>query len=209
MLMMAWPRNTKILCLGAHCNHFMCFNNSFHNGEPSYARWLYWSRMKDNSFCFEKKLGIEHKNNLLFIRDQYSHLAVKAPHWGPVFTCIFKGGYIRPQLSWEFSHRLLFKKQPASLTDLCLTFRSGSRPRIERTAAADFNGRLPAQVRRVPEVRGLVRRLPLQDSRQDQVRAARDTWAAGEEQVIKPSVIEIVQFTQFWSYVYALEKMLH
>ena len=36
------------------------------NVEPSSARWLYWSQMKDNSFCFGKKLQVKNKNNLAF-----------------------------------------------------------------------------------------------------------------------------------------------
>ena len=36
------------------------------NGEPSFARCLYWSRMKVVSFCFEKKIYIKKRNDIAF-----------------------------------------------------------------------------------------------------------------------------------------------
>ena len=36
------------------------------NGEPSSARWQYWSQIKDVSFCFEKIAPIENKKQIAF-----------------------------------------------------------------------------------------------------------------------------------------------
>ena len=36
------------------------------NGDPSSARWLYWSRMKGSSICIEKNKCLKNKNNLAF-----------------------------------------------------------------------------------------------------------------------------------------------
>ena len=59
------------------------------NGEPSSARWQYWSLIKDVSFCFEKKLRVKNQSKQLFIRDQYCHLVVKAPHFIFIWVTIF------------------------------------------------------------------------------------------------------------------------
>ena len=50
------------------------------NGEPSSARWLYWSRMKDVSFWFFLNIASKIKTVKLFIQDQTSHLTVNDPH---------------------------------------------------------------------------------------------------------------------------------
>ena len=42
------------------------------NGEPSCARWLYWSLMKDAKLGFENK-RVKNQDIDILIRDQYSH----------------------------------------------------------------------------------------------------------------------------------------
>ena len=53
-------------------------------GEPSSARWQYWSlTCTGHERClvlFWKKLHVKNQNKQLFTRDQYCHLVVKAPH---------------------------------------------------------------------------------------------------------------------------------
>ena len=53
------------------------------NGEPSSARWLYWSRIKAMLFYFQKILGINYKNNLAF------HLGPVEPSSEGSPLCIF------------------------------------------------------------------------------------------------------------------------
>ena len=36
------------------------------NGEPSSARWQYWSQMRDVSFCFEKKIVCQKSKHAAF-----------------------------------------------------------------------------------------------------------------------------------------------
>ena len=57
-----------------------------YNGEPSSARWHNWSQMKDASVLFRKKIARQKSKQQLFIRDQYCHLAVMAPH----SYCLFR-----------------------------------------------------------------------------------------------------------------------
>ena len=48
--------------LGLHLEYF----SRQLNEESSSTRWLYWSKMKDRSICFRKKLCLKHKNNFAF-----------------------------------------------------------------------------------------------------------------------------------------------
>ena len=55
----------RVESIGQECSNKI-FEWKIKNGEPSSTRWLYWSRIKDISFCFEKNLPIKSKNSLAF-----------------------------------------------------------------------------------------------------------------------------------------------
>ena len=92
-----WPSSHSFQCtswlelgsqVGSTTDHYhCCLSNTakvkpwwnYHlksNGEPSFARWQYWSRTKDVSFCFEKKLCVKNQNKQLFVPNQCCHLVV-------------------------------------------------------------------------------------------------------------------------------------
>ena len=82
------------------------------NEEPSSAWWLYWFQMKDVSFCLEKLFASKIKTVKLFIRDQYSHLVVKALHWHRWRKDIYFKGWLRVSKSLHIRFTINYSSFP-------------------------------------------------------------------------------------------------
>ena len=73
-------KNNTSYCVETAISKTVKYDDTKTMGEPTSARWQYRSRIKDISFCFEKKFARQKSKQQLFIRDQYCHLAVMAPY---------------------------------------------------------------------------------------------------------------------------------